>query len=84
MQDPASNGATTPGIIPAGWVELVNMLNPEQLRRFGLSVEALSEKWEALDLAPTLEPDHPADYFLFVGNDNDFIARHLPDVRRAL
>ncbi len=21
-----------------------------------------------------LEPDRPADYFLFVGNDNDFIA----------
>ena len=52
------------------------MLNPVQLARFGLSVEALSEKWEALDLAPAMEADHPADYFLFVGNDNDFIARH--------
>ncbi|WP_336972594.1 hypothetical protein [Sphingobium aromaticiconvertens] len=50
------------------------MLNPVQLARVGLSVDALSEKWEATDLLSTLEPDHPADYFLLVGNDNDFIA----------
>ncbi len=35
-----------------------------------------SEKWEALDLVSVLEPDRPSDYFLLVGNDNDFIARH--------
>ncbi len=70
-------GATLrPGIVPAAWVELVNMLNPVQLARFGLSLESLSEKWEAMDLAPLLEPAAPNDYFLFVGNDNDFIARH--------
>ncbi|WP_213980480.1 esterase-like activity of phytase family protein [Sphingomonas sp. dw_22] len=74
LQDPAGT-KLRPGIVPAERVELVNMLNPVQLARFGLSVEALSEKWEALDLAPVLEPDHPADYFLLVGNDNDFIAR---------
>lgn len=74
LQDPAGT-ALRPGITPARQVELVNMLNPVQLARFGLGVEALSEKWEALDLAPVLEPDHSADYFLFVGNDNDFIAR---------
>jgi hypothetical protein len=62
-------------IIPVEWVELVNMLNPVQLARFGLGVEALSEKWEAMDLVPALEPDHPDGYFLIVGNDNDFIAR---------
>ncbi|ABQ67848.1 Uncharacterized protein Swit_1485 [Rhizorhabdus wittichii RW1] len=67
--------ALRPDIVPADWAELVNMLNPVQLARFGLDVEALSEKWEAMDLVPVLEPDHPADYFLFVGNDNDFIAR---------
>lgn len=74
LQDPAG-AALRPGIVPAGWVELVNMLNPVQLARFGLDVEALSEKWEALDLVPALEPDRPADHFLLVGNDNDFIAR---------
>ncbi len=62
-------------IIPVEWVELVNMLNPVQLARFGLGVEALSEKWEAMDLVRALEPDHPDAHFLIVGNDNDFIAR---------
>lgn len=74
LQNPAGT-ALRSGIVPASSVELVNMLNPVQLARFGLSVEALSEKWEALDLVPALEADHPGDYFLFVGNDNDFIAR---------
>ena len=74
LQNPAG-AALRPEIVPADWVELVNMLNSVQLARFGLDIEALSEKWEALDLASVLEPDHPADYFLFVGNDNDFIAR---------
>ncbi|WP_312163981.1 esterase-like activity of phytase family protein [Phenylobacterium sp.] len=74
LQDPASP-ALRPGIVPVQQVELVNMLSPDQLARFGLSVEALSEKWEAMDLVPVLEPDRSADYFLLVGNDNDFIAR---------
>jgi hypothetical protein len=65
-----------PDIVPADRVELVNMLNPGQLARFGFSIEDLSEKWEALDLVPVLEPDRPTDYFLLVGNDNDFVARH--------
>lgn len=67
--------ALRPEIAPASWVEFVNLLNPEQLARQGLGIADLSEKWEALDLVPTLEPDRPDDYFLFVGNDNDFIAR---------
>jgi hypothetical protein len=80
LRDPAGT-ALKSGIVPAASAELVNLLNPTQLARFGLSVDArsegaLSEKWEALDLVPVLEPDHPADYFLIVGNDNDFIARH--------
>jgi hypothetical protein len=68
--------ALRPDIIPADGVELINMLNPVQLARFGLDIPALSEKWEAMDFASVLEPNHPADYFLIVGNDNDFIARH--------
>jgi hypothetical protein len=74
LQDPART-TLRPDIVPAEWVELVNLLNPVQLARFGLDLDALSEKWEALELVPVLEPDHPADYFLLVGNDNDFIAR---------
>lgn len=74
LENPAST-ALAPHIVPAGWTEFINMLNPVQLARFGLSVETLSEKWEAMDLVSTLDPEHPADHFLFVGNDNDFIAR---------
>lgn len=74
LQD-AGGAALKPDITPASAVELVNMLNPTQLARFGLSLETLSEKWEAMDLVPTLERDRPSDYFLLVGNDNDFIAR---------
>ncbi len=54
----------------------MNLLDRVQLERFGLKVEGLSEKWEAMDLLPALDPQRPNDYFLFVGNDNDFIARH--------
>ena len=80
LRDPTGT-ALRAGVVPAASVELVNMLNPAQLARFGLDVDAssenaLSEKWEAMDLASVLEPGHPADYFLIVGNDNDFIARH--------
>lgn len=74
LHDPART-ALRPGIVPAAQTELVNMLNPVQLARFGLSIDALSEKWEAMDLVSVLEPDRPADYFLLVGNDNDFTAR---------
>jgi len=75
LQNPAST-ALRPDIIPVRHVEVVNMLNPAQLARFGLSLETLSEKWEAMDLASALDLDHPVDYFLFIGNDNDFTARN--------
>ena len=76
----ATAGSLAPGIIPVQQVELVNMLNPVQLGRFGMNLNtapsdatSLSEKWEALGLAPVLEEAAPKDFFLFVGNDNDFM-----------
>ncbi|MEO9079469.1 MAG: esterase-like activity of phytase family protein [Rhodanobacter sp.] len=83
LQSPGSS-ALKPDIRPLHWVELVNLLNPVQLAHFGLNLQTrpknqpltLSEKWEAMDLVPALDPAHPHDWFLFVGNDNDFIARH--------
>ena len=38
-----------------------------------LSAASLSAKWEALALVPCLDRAYPDDYFLFVGNDNDFL-----------
>ncbi|WP_395337132.1 esterase-like activity of phytase family protein [Novosphingobium sp. BL-8H] len=75
LQNP-DTPALRPEIVPAERAEFVNLLNPPQLARFGLDIAALSEKWEAMDLAPAMDREHPADYFLLVGNDNDFIARH--------
>jgi hypothetical protein len=75
LRSPAGTTLKT-DIVPANRVEFVNMLNPVQLARVGLTVADLSEKWEAMDLVPVLEREHPNDYFLLVGNDNDFIARH--------
>ncbi|PTR34955.1 phytase-like protein with esterase activity [Luteibacter sp. OK325] len=67
----------------ATWKPLVNLLDPTDLARFGLGIEGgrkdttqLSEKWEAMDLVPALDPTRPDDWFLLVGNDNDFIAKH--------
>jgi hypothetical protein len=65
-----------PEVTAATAVEFINMLNPSQLARFGLSVSTLSEKWEAVDLVSALDADHPHDRFLLIGNDNDFVARH--------
>ena len=49
--------------------------------KFGLNlnggdgdINTLSEKWEALAMVPANDPVYPNDYFLFVGNDNDFLS----------
>jgi hypothetical protein len=61
--------------------DLVDLLNPAQLARFGLNTapsnqnaNTLSEKWEALSVVPLNDPAAPNDYLLLVGNDNDFRA----------
>jgi hypothetical protein len=37
------------------------------------NINSLSEKWEALSVVPCLDAANPNDYFMLVGNDNDFI-----------
>jgi hypothetical protein len=75
----APGGVLAAGITPASSAELVDMNNATQLAKFGLNngpvdnANTLSEKWEALALVPALDPAAPNDWFLFVGNDNDFI-----------
>lgn len=61
--------------------DLVDLLNPAQLAKFGLNLapsnqnmNTLSEKWEALGALPLNDPMAPNDYLLLVGNDNDFRA----------
>ncbi len=75
----APDGVLRPEITPARQAELVNLLNPAQLAKFGLNLStapsdrfSLSEKWEAMALAPALDRNAPRDVFLLIGNDNDF------------
>ncbi|MFM8582757.1 MAG: PEP-CTERM sorting domain-containing protein, partial [Planctomycetaceae bacterium] len=83
----APSGVLRPSITPLSWVEALNLLgkldlNVTELEQFGFNlntapgdVNTLTEKWEALSLVSALDPSRPHDYFLFVGNDNDFLTR---------
>ena len=78
------SGALVAGIVPVQQVELVNMLNTTQLAKFGINTTTrpstqytLSEKWEAMGLVPVLEENAPHDFFLLIGNDNDFVSRDV-------
>ena len=77
----ATNGTLVSTIVPLQQVEVVNMLNSTQLTKFGENLNnvtpnrlTLGEKWEGLALAPVLDDAAPQDFFLFVGNDNDFLS----------
>lgn len=57
-------------------VDLVNLLNPADLARFGLNntasdANSMPEKWEGLGLIPKNDPAAPDDYYLLIGTDND-------------
>lgn len=75
----APAGVLNSSITPALSSAFINLNDPLELAKFGLGngtsfgANNLSEKWEALALASVLEEANPDDYFLFVGNDNDFI-----------
>ena len=78
------SGALVAGVTPVQQVEMVNMLNTAQLSRFGVNTVTapstqytMSEKWEAMALAPVLEEARPHDFFLLVGNDNDFVSNDI-------
>jgi hypothetical protein len=76
-------GVLVPSIVPVQQTELVNMLNTTQLGKFGINLNnaagqasrtTLTEKWEGMTLVPVLDEAKPQDYFLLVGNDDDFLA----------
>ncbi|MDB6080460.1 MAG: outer rane autotransporter barrel domain protein [Akkermansiaceae bacterium] len=75
----ATAGVLDPAIVPALTQEVVNIVSVPDLTKFGINTnvaapdkDTFQEKWEALSLVPDLATDDPNDYFLFVGNDNDF------------
>ncbi len=85
FDDPANPiapaGVLDASIRPAARAEFININDGAQLAKFGLhngptdDNNNLYEKWEAMTLVPALDPGAPNDYFLFVGNDNDFITQ---------
>lgn len=75
----APGGTLVASVTPVTYTSFVNINDNAQLNRFGLhngtpnDRNNLSEKWEALGLLPALDAATPNDFFLFVGNDNDFL-----------
>jgi hypothetical protein len=78
----APGGALNATVTPVRFQSFININDNAQLAKFGLRNGApndrnnLSEKWEALAVASTLDNARPDDFFLFVGNDNDFQTRN--------
>jgi hypothetical protein len=74
----APRGVLSPTIVPATSVVLVDINDLNQLTKFNLNnssndnSDTLAEKWESLALTPALDPSAPDDFFLLIGNDNDF------------
>src|SRR5262245_40014753 len=83
----APGGVLNANVRPISSIEALNMLGKldlsiTELEQFGLNlntapgdINSLSEKWEALGLVSAMDPLAPNDYFLFIGNDNDFLTR---------
>jgi len=71
-------------VTPVPWIEALNLigrldLNITEIEQFGLNllpnngdINTLSEKFEGLSLVSAMDPNAPNDFFLFIGNDNDF------------
>jgi hypothetical protein len=75
----APKGVLDPALKAATLTDFIDINDNAQLNRYGLHNGApndgtnLSEKWESMALASTLDPSRPEEFFLFVGNDNDFL-----------
>ncbi|QJE96105.1 lamin tail domain-containing protein [Luteolibacter luteus] len=77
-------GVLDPAIKAAASAEVVNMLAPADLAKFGFNTNnttpdsnTINEKWEGMSLVPDLSTEAPNDFFLFVANDNDFQASNV-------
>jgi len=77
----APKGQLDASVTPAKLTEFIDINDNAELNRFGLhngepnDKNDLYEKWEAMGLAPALDAAAPDDYFLFIADDNDFIAQ---------
>lgn len=82
----APAGVLVVGVTPISWTEALNMIGKldsamAEVQKFGLNLQGgngdintICEKWESLGLVSAKDPANPNDYFLFIGNDNDFLS----------
>jgi len=82
----APGGVLNASVTPIAWTEALNMigkldLNISEVAKFGLKlntapgdINTICEKWEGLGLVSCDDASNPNDYFLFIGNDNDFLS----------
>lgn len=82
-------GVLRPEIQAAATGEVINMLQPDDLAKFGLNTtipanaNTLNEKIEGMALVPDLSTPATNDFFLFVANDNDFQSSNVKMVDAA-
>ncbi len=84
------SGNLAPGVKAAASAEVINMLNPTDLAKFGLNTNTaapngstLNEKMEGMALVPDLSTPQGNDFFLFVANDNDFQSSNVQMLNAA-
>jgi uncharacterized protein YjiK len=72
-------GVLDPLVTAAATAEVINMLEPTDLAKFGLNTNTnpsnantLNEKVEGMALVPDISTPAANDFFLFIANDNDF------------
>lgn len=83
---PAPGGNLNGSITPMPWTEALNMIGKlgsssiSEVAKFGLNLNAapgdihsICEKWESMGLVSCNDAANPNDFFLFIGNDNDFL-----------
>lgn len=76
------NSGLPAGITSVSRTDLVNMLDLADLSKFGLNLNqfgsqdqnTISEKWEGLSIIDAVDTSYLGDFYLLVGNDNDFKA----------
>jgi uncharacterized protein YjiK len=72
-------GLLAAGVRAAATAEIINMLEPTDLAKFGFNTNTnpsnsntINEKMEGFALVPDLSTPEANDFFLFIANDNDF------------
>lgn len=77
----APKGVLDDAVKPATLTDFIDMNDNAELAKVGFhngepnDRSNLSEKWESMALVSAMDPSAPNDYFLFVGNDNDFLTQ---------